>query len=147
MFIVQCVDGGRHDFLSASIRSPDSGSPGIFTPLFGQPGAVVPNWTVPPYTRQSVSGGLSTMADVTGPAPFVAIAPCRVVDTRGPVGPYGGPPLAANVTRAFNIETGPCTGIGALPAAFSLNFGAILPPADGFLTAGRSEQRSRPSPS
>jgi hypothetical protein len=75
------------------------------------------------------------MADATGPAPFVAVAPCRVVDTRGPAGPYGGPALAANVTRAFNIETGPCTGLPPAPSAYSLNFGAILPPADGFLTA------------
>jgi hypothetical protein len=75
------------------------------------------------------------MADATGPAPFVAVAPCRVVDTRGPAGPYGGPALAANVTRAFNIETGPCTGLPPAPSAYSLNFGAILPPAVGFLTA------------
>jgi hypothetical protein len=105
------------------------------TSLFGQTGASVPNWTVPPYARQSVPGTLSAMADATGPAPFVAVAPCRVVDTRGPAGPYGGPALAANVTRAFNIEIGPCTGLPPAPSAYSLNFGAILPPADGFLTA------------
>jgi hypothetical protein len=103
--------------------------------LCAQVGAPVPNWTVPQYTRQSLPGTLSTMADATGPAPFVAVTPCRVVDTRGPVGPYGGPALAANVTRAFNIEIGPCTGLPPAPSAYSLNFGAILPPADGFLTA------------
>jgi hypothetical protein len=103
--------------------------------LCAQVGAPVPNWTVPQYTRQSLPGTLSTMADATGPAPFVAVTPCRVVDTRGPVGPYGGPALAANVTRAFNIEIGPCTGLPPAPSAYSLNFGGILPPADGFLTA------------
>lgn len=107
----------------------------LSTSLLGQVGAVVPNWTVPPYGQHAVSGGLTTMADFTGPAVFVAVVPCRVVDTRGPAGPYGGPALAANVPRAFNIEIGPCTGLPPAPSAYSLNFGAILPPADGFLTA------------
>ena len=94
----------------------------------------VRNWTVPPY-------GYSTFGEdppVTGPTPpraFVAIIPCRVVDTRNPAGPYGGPALAANVARTFDIDNGPCAGIPAGAEAYSLNFGAILPPADGFLTA------------
>lgn len=103
--------------------------------LFAQIGSPVPNWTVPPYRVSTDAGGLRPQVDATGPAIFVAVVPCRVVDTRGPVGPYGGPALATNTPRSFNIEVGPCTGIAPLAAAYSLNFGAILPPADGFLTA------------
>ena len=92
----------------------------------------VTNWTVPPYTQPS--GGVTTMTDFTPPRVFVAVAPCRVVDTRNANGPYGGPALATNVARTFDIDNGGC-GIPAGVDAYSLNFGGILPPADGFLTA------------
>jgi hypothetical protein len=95
----------------------------------------VPNWTVPPYRASSASGGLQTMVDISDAAIFVAITTCRVFDTRDPVGPYGGPRLVANVTRNFDIDSGPCTGIPAGSAAFSMNFGAILPDGAGsFIT-------------
>jgi hypothetical protein len=75
------------------------------------------------------------MTDFTPPRVFVAVAPCRVVDTRNVAGPYGGPALATNVVRPFDIDNGPCPGLPLGIEAYSLNFGAILPPADGFLTA------------
>ena len=103
-------------------------------PVLAQIGSTVPNWTVPPYTASRAEGGLTTMTDFTPPRAFVAVAPCRVVDTRNPNGPYGGPPLPANFPRTFDIDDGPC-GIPALAEAYSLNFGAIVPPGDGFLTA------------
>jgi hypothetical protein len=93
----------------------------------------VTNWTVPPYSQQS--GGLTTMTDFTPPRVFVGVVPCRVVDTRNAPGPFGGPALATNAVRAFDIDNGPCPGIPAGVDAYSLNFGGILPPADGFLTA------------
>jgi hypothetical protein len=67
--------------------------------------------------------------------PFIAVAPCRVIDTRNANGPFGGPALAANVSRTFNIPSGPCPGIPSTAGAYSVNIGAILPGADGFLTA------------
>ena len=96
----------------------------------------VSNWTVPPYMRPA-PGGLQTMQDITRPLPFVAVEPCRVVDTRRAGGPYGGPFLTAFQQRTFRIPNGPCTGIPGdnVVVAYSLNFGAILPPADGYLTA------------
>jgi hypothetical protein len=93
----------------------------------------VTNWTVPPYDRSS--GGVNTMTDFTPPRVFVAVAPCRVVDTRNAPGAYGGPALATNFARTFDINNGPCPGIPAGVDAYSLNFGGIVPPADGFLTA------------
>lgn len=104
--------------------------------LFAQVGSRVPNWTVPPYRAQSGSGGLSPMIDISDAAIFVAVTPCRVVDTRTqPPSAYGAPSLATNAPRAFDIDNGPCTGIPAGSAAYSLSIGAILPPADGFLKA------------
>jgi hypothetical protein len=93
----------------------------------------VTNWTVPPYSQPA--GGLTTMTDFTPPRVFIAVAPCRVVDTRNPAGPYGGPALLTNIARTFDIDNGPCPGLPAGIEAYSLNFGGILPPADGFLTA------------
>ncbi|MGB7554542.1 MAG: hypothetical protein WBM04_09210 [Candidatus Korobacteraceae bacterium] len=52
---------------------------------------------------------------------FVAVAPCRLVDTRNPNGPFGGPPLQARTARSFPIpQQTPCD-IPATAAAYSLN--------------------------
>jgi hypothetical protein len=99
-----------------------------------QMGIPVTNWTVPPYRGGSSGGGLTTMTDFTPPRVFVAVSPCRIVDTRNAAGPYGGPALSMSVARTFDIDNGSC-GIPAGVDAYSLNFGAILPPADGFLTS------------
>jgi hypothetical protein len=103
--------------------------------LLAQIGATVPNWTVPPYASRSGGSGIRTMTDISDGSVFVAVTPCRVVDTRGPAGPYGNPALSTNVARTFDIDSGPCAGIPAGSAAYSLSFGAILPPANGFLSA------------
>jgi hypothetical protein len=105
------------------------------TQLLAQVGARVSNWTVPPYTASSAGGGYTTMTDFTPPRAFIAVVPCRVVDTRGVTGPYGGPAMPQNFQRTFDIDNGPCPGIPAGVDAYSLNFGAIVPSADGFLTA------------
>ncbi|HEX9093861.1 MAG TPA: hypothetical protein VF902_07755, partial [Coriobacteriia bacterium] len=107
----------------------------VSSALFAQHVEVpVTNWTVPPYHVSSA--GLSPMVDVNGPRAFIPVQPCRVVDTRLAAGPYGGPALASNVTRTFEIPAGPCLGIPIIGiTAYSLSIGAILPPADGFLTA------------
>ncbi len=39
---------------------------------------------------------------------FIPVTPCRVVDTRGPGGPFGSPSLAADSTRSFAIPQGGC---------------------------------------
>jgi len=104
----------------------------------------IANWPAPPYWSPPVSrpvkdagSGHQTMAVTalpTPPLPFIAVTPCRVIDTRNANGPFGGPALAANVSRTFNIPSGPCPGIPSTAGAYSVNIGAILPGADGFLT-------------
>ncbi len=109
----------------------------------------IANWSAPPFwspAEKAVSkDGVSTQSAEavaglpTSPVPFVGIAPCRIVDTRGGTGftgAYGPPALGGNATaRVFNVPAGPCPGIPADAAAFSINIAAILPAADGFLTA------------
>lgn len=47
------------------------------------------------------------------------VTPCRVVDTRNPDGPFGGPALVANATRVFTIA-GQC-GISATAKSVAFN--------------------------
>jgi hypothetical protein len=48
------------------------------------------------------------------------LTPCRVVDTRNPSGPLGGPALTADVARTFAIAAAVC-GVPASARALSLN--------------------------
>jgi len=64
---------------------------------------------------------------------FNTLTPCRVVDTRGPAGPYGAPSLAAGANRTF-VFGGQC-GIPATALAVAMNVVAVLPTdGPGFLT-------------
>ncbi|MGA8030121.1 MAG: FG-GAP repeat protein [Bryobacteraceae bacterium] len=73
------------------------------------------------------------------PLALVAIAPCRLVDTRNPDGPFGGPELAGGALRTFDIPAGSC-GIPSSAEAYSLNV-TVVPDAQlGYLTVGPSGQ-------
>jgi hypothetical protein len=70
---------------------------------------------------------------------FVPITPCRVVDTRGPIGPLGGPLLSSNQPRSFPIPQGVC-GIPATAQAYSFNVTAVPNGPLGFVTVWPSGQ-------
>ncbi len=63
---------------------------------------------------------------------FHTVTPCRVVDTRDPVGPFGGPRLAAGADRTFAVG-GRC-GIPATARAVSANVSVTEPTELGHLT-------------
>ncbi len=65
---------------------------------------------------------------------FVNVPPCRVADTRQPIGPFGGPVMGANSTRSFAIPQGACN-IPSIAAAYSLNITAVPRGPLNFLTA------------
>ncbi len=67
------------------------------------------------------------------PLQFVPVTPCRVVDTRNPLGPLGGPPLASSATRSFPIPQGAC-GIPSTAVAYSLNLTAVPNGPLGYVT-------------
>lgn len=99
----------------------------------------VKNWEVPPYRTQSGSEGLQTMADLGPGRAFVAVDPCRLVDTRTttqpnfPVG-FGPPSLAAGNPRHFDLNSSPrCPGIPNGVAAYSLNVTATNTTGPGFI--------------
>jgi len=65
-------------------------------------------------------------------AAFYTLTPCRVIDTRGATGPFGGPALAAGAERVFTLA-GRC-GIPSSARAVTVNVTVTGPAAAGFLT-------------
>jgi uncharacterized repeat protein (TIGR01451 family) len=65
------------------------------------------------------------------PYGFYPLAPCRLLDTRDPTGPYGGPALQAGATRVFALS-GRCT-VPAEARAVSVNATATEGTAPGHL--------------
>lgn len=85
------------------------------------------------------SGGCSAMSSkmVTilppgCPGRFFTLVPCRVVDTRGAVGPWGGPALAGGASREFTI-VGRCA-IPSSARSISLNVTVVQPTTSGYFT-------------
>lgn len=68
----------------------------------------------------------------SGPASLHLITPCRILDTRGPSAPTGGPSLAAAATRTIPVA-GLC-GIPSGAAAVAMNLTVVAPQNVGFLT-------------
>jgi hypothetical protein len=77
-----------------------------------------------------------------GPQPFqlITLTPCRVIDTRNPDGPLGGPFVAAGTTRTIPLPTSAC-GLPGNAAAYALNV-TVVPRtgALGYLTVWPSGQ-------
>ena len=81
------------------------------------------------------SGAAIAYGQATGrihpPGNLFTVAPCRVLDTRDPAGPYGGPALGAGQSRAFALA-GRCD-IPASARAVTLNLTVTGPTAAGNL--------------
>jgi hypothetical protein len=61
-----------------------------------------------------------------------SLTPCRLVDTRNPNGPYGGPALSTAVPRTF-VAAGQC-GIPANAKGVLFNAAAVSPGGNGYFT-------------
>jgi hypothetical protein len=81
------------------------------------------------------SGAVIAYGQATGrihdPGNLFTVAPCRVLDTRDTVGPYGGPALSAGQSRTFTLA-GRC-GIPASATAAAVNLTVTAPTAQGNL--------------
>ncbi len=72
------------------------------------------------------SGSSGMLTQIVNPVPspvqFVAVTPCRVVDTRNPDGDFGGPAIPGHSSRDFPLSRNdnPC-GIPTTAVAYSLN--------------------------
>jgi Matrixin len=77
--------------------------------------------------------GIAALYAATSPATsFFTLPPCRILDTRDPIGAYGGPQLSSGLARIF-AATGQC-GIPSTAVALSLNITVVSPSGAGYLT-------------
>src|SRR5262249_55278142 len=84
--------------------------------------------------NETVGDGLSVVngaIDIAMPQSFWTVAPCRVIDTRNPDGPQGGPALAANTVRSFPIANS--CGIPPSATAVAVNIAVVVPGDSGDL--------------
>lgn len=99
------------------------------------PAGSVQSWSVgglPAGAQFAARVLVGPAAAASGPLDFYTLAPCRLADTRDPVGPRGGPALAAGARRALPVA-GVC-GVPAEARAVSLNLTVVNPAAGGHLT-------------
>ncbi len=61
---------------------------------------------------------------------YYTVTPCRVIDTRGAAGAYGGPALSAGIDRSFDIDAAACNVPAAATAVF-LSLTVVNPSATG----------------
>jgi glucose/arabinose dehydrogenase len=80
----------------------------------------------------------------SGPENFFTLPPCRLVDTRNPAGPLGGPALSAGQTRTFHLA-GTCL-IPASARALAVNVTVTGPGINGHLRLFSADEL-RPSTS
>jgi hypothetical protein len=108
----------------------------VSSAVFADDAVPLVNWPVPgaPGTHKFQPKASS---DLSNPLIFVPVTPCRVVDTRNAVGPFGGPIFSSGQTRSFAVPSSGCTGIPSGISALSLNFTVTqtLQAGGGFLTA------------
>ena len=78
------------------------------------------------------------------PLTFVPTGPCRVVDTRGPAGLFGGPFLAAQTTRDFPLTLDPACALPNTAQAYALNVTVVPHDTLGYLTVWPAGQ-TRPT--
>ena len=87
--------------------------------------------------------GYFTASTGSGSFSFYTASPCRVADTRGANGPFGGPSMPAGNTRDFAVPSAGC-GIPATAHAYSLNVTVVPPAYLGYLSAWPTGQ-NRPN--
>jgi len=71
------------------------------------------------------------------PASYFTLAPCRIADTRGPTGPFGGPALPGSGARRRFAIAGQC-GVPSGAAAVAVNVTVVSPSGPGNLHLGPS---------
>jgi hypothetical protein len=88
----------------------------------------------PGYTTSAVASATYTIQpSTTNELQFVPITPCRIADTRNATGAFGGPELAPNASRTFDIPQSTCN-IPATATAYSLNATVVPDQSLSYLT-------------
>jgi hypothetical protein len=87
--------------------------------------------TSPARSASARTSGIDFALDPSPPSSFYTVAPCRVLDTRNPDGPLGGPALVAGAERTFTVA-GAC-GIPVTAKAVSVNVTVTQPSNAGYV--------------
>jgi hypothetical protein len=120
---------------------------GLNAYLSNQPvdGADVVLWVRAGALHQGEAGGMAQDCSMFGPtikvistAPppaenFNTLTPCRIVDTRNPPGPDGGPALSGSSKRDFTLA-GQC-GVPGTAKSVAVNLTVVAPASSGHFTA------------
>jgi hypothetical protein len=96
----------------------------------GASGSVTLDVTVQSGDGCGAMGSKNVPIAATCPSNFHTLSPCRVVDTRRPIGPWGGPALSAESERVFTVA-GVC-GVPPGAKAVALNVTVTQPAAPGY---------------
>jgi hypothetical protein len=106
-------------------------------------GADVVLWVRAAALHQGEAGGQAQDCSMVGPTIRVlptnpasklnTVPPCRIVDTRNALGPFGGPPIPGGGTRSFALA-GQC-GVPLSARSVAVNVTVVQPVSDGFFTA------------
>jgi hypothetical protein len=99
----------------------------------GNGGAVSVYVTDTTHVILDINGYFVLANDPSAPLAFFPVTPCRLVDTRNPSRPLGGPFLAAQQARSFPVRSSSCN-LPATALAYSLNFTAVPRGPLGYLT-------------
>jgi len=84
---------------------------------------------------QGSSGMLTQFVNpVPNPLQLFTVAPCRLVDTRGPDGTFGGPALQGNTSRSFPLPQNTNCNVPDSAVAYSLNVTVVPHRPLGYLT-------------
>ncbi len=117
--MTSCRSGSPNATARAPIRRPGMARLLVLLVLAGR-GAVL---AASPRPAAAAPAAATSAAGVS----FYTVAPCRLIDTRGPAGPYGGPAILANSSRTF-VFAGRCK---TSPTAGAISLNATVAGATG----------------
>jgi hypothetical protein len=123
--------GEGKTYLGSTSVTTNSSCTGTFVTTFP---VSVPNGAVITATSTDAfddTSEFSACLPVLAPASFYTITPCRVVDTRDPVGPNGGPALQAGIQRNFSIASH--CGVPSTAQSIAANIAVTQPQMGGHL--------------
>ena len=81
----------------------------LLSPVHADDEGIAANWPAPPYWTPPAAKEARSALVASPPLPFVALPPCRIVDTRGNA-PMTGGYLPAATVRSYTVTGGAYPG-------------------------------------
>jgi hypothetical protein len=124
--------GATYTPIPGCVALPGSARSCVWTPAPTPTGIVVVRVVGRDDQGNTGAGGASYAVEPRPGSDYFTLAPCRLIDTRGEDGVYGGPALAAGTDRVFPLFDR--CGIPATAKAISVNMVAVNASSAGHLT-------------